>query len=235
MDGVPLEVALMQKAGGEPNAVGVFAAVTLLDWYLMDQDLLIVMERPPASMNLLEYVSCRGGRLEEDVARILMKQIVDAAIDLQNKEIFHRDLKCENTLVEMGPEPRIRIIDFGCGSFQMKKVYKRFSGTLVFAPPEWFSCRKYRPSPTTVWQLGVILYQMLNRHHFDTKLFTQGLIKFNRKLSKECLAFLHQCLEEDSRRRPSLEDLRFHSWLLPLRPVPQTLLSLSPVPQGSIL
>ncbi|XP_038134570.1 uncharacterized protein LOC119779105, partial [Cyprinodon tularosa] len=69
VDSVPLEVALMQKAGGEPNAVGVFAAVTLLDWYLMDQDLLIVIERPPASMNLLEYVSCRGGRLEEDMAR----------------------------------------------------------------------------------------------------------------------------------------------------------------------
>ncbi|XP_038126245.1 serine/threonine-protein kinase pim-3-like [Cyprinodon tularosa] len=70
VDGVPLEVALMQKAGGEPNAVGVFAAVTLLDWYLMDQDLVIVMERPPGSMNLVEYVACSGGRLEEDESRV---------------------------------------------------------------------------------------------------------------------------------------------------------------------
>ncbi|XP_038155439.1 serine/threonine-protein kinase pim-3-like [Cyprinodon tularosa] len=70
VDSVPLEVALMQKAGGEPNAVGVFAAVTLLDWYNVDQNLVIVMERPPASMNLVEYVTWSGGRLEEDEARV---------------------------------------------------------------------------------------------------------------------------------------------------------------------
>ncbi|XP_038148801.1 serine/threonine-protein kinase pim-2-like [Cyprinodon tularosa] len=222
VDGVPLEVALMQKAGGGPDSAGEFAAVTLLEWFYVDQDLVIVMERPPASMDLVDYLSYRGGRLEEDVARILMKQMVDAAIDLHNKEIFHRDLKCENTLVEMGSqEPRIRIIDFGCGTFQTTKVYRSFSGTPAFAPPEWFSSRKYRPSPTTVWQLGIILYRMLHRCHFDTRRFTRGLIKFNKDLSKECLTFLALCLEEDSRIRATLEDLRAHPWLLSLRPVSQ--------------
>lgn len=70
VDGVPLEVALMQKAGGGPDSAGEFAAVTLLEWFYVDQDLVIVMERPPASMDLVAYMSCRGGRLEEDVARV---------------------------------------------------------------------------------------------------------------------------------------------------------------------
>ncbi|XP_038148692.1 serine/threonine-protein kinase pim-2-like [Cyprinodon tularosa] len=92
--------------------------------------------------------------------------------------------------------------------------YACIPGTFAFAPPEWFSSRKYRPSPTTVWQLGTILYRMLHRCHFDTRRFTRGLIKFNKDISQECLNFLHLCLEEDSSRRATLEDLRVHSWLL---------------------
>ncbi|XP_015239538.1 PREDICTED: serine/threonine-protein kinase pim-2-like [Cyprinodon variegatus] len=212
---VPLEVALMQKAGGGPDSVGEFAAVTLLDWYHVDQKLVIVMEKPPASMDLAEYVFSKGDILKEDEARILMKQMVDAAIDLQNKGIFHRDLKFENTLVEMGSRgPRIRIVDFGCGRFQRKRALRTFHGTLAYAPPEWFSCEKYRPSPTTVWQLGIILFHMLHKYSFDTRFFTRGLIKFDSNLSQECLNFLNWCLEENSKRRATLEDLRSHSWLM---------------------
>uniref|UniRef100_A0A3B3WZT0 non-specific serine/threonine protein kinase n=1 Tax=Poecilia mexicana TaxID=48701 RepID=A0A3B3WZT0_9TELE len=67
---VPLEVVLMQKAGGGPEAVGKFAAVTLLDWYCLDQKLVLVMERPPFSLDLAQYIHFRGGRLQEDEARV---------------------------------------------------------------------------------------------------------------------------------------------------------------------
>uniref|UniRef100_M3ZKV9 non-specific serine/threonine protein kinase n=1 Tax=Xiphophorus maculatus TaxID=8083 RepID=M3ZKV9_XIPMA len=67
---VPLEVALMQKAGGGPEAVGKFASVTLLDWYCLDHKLVLVMERPPFSLDLAQYIHFRGGRLQEDEARV---------------------------------------------------------------------------------------------------------------------------------------------------------------------
>ncbi|KAM4733337.1 serine/threonine-protein kinase pim-2-like [Anableps anableps] len=219
---IPLEVVLMQKAGGGPESVGKFAAVTLLDWYCLDQKLVLVMERPPISLDLAQYIDSRGGRLQEDQARALMNQLVNAAMEMYNKGVFHRDLKLENTLVEIGsPGPRLRIIDFGCGSYERKKFSRYFWGTLPYAPPEWFKYKKYKSIPTTVWQLGAMLYCMLHRYPFDTRIFTMGWIKFSRKLSQECLSFLHLCLEEESQKRATLEQLRAHAWLSGLNPVSQ--------------
>uniref|UniRef100_A0A3Q2PZ26 non-specific serine/threonine protein kinase n=1 Tax=Fundulus heteroclitus TaxID=8078 RepID=A0A3Q2PZ26_FUNHE len=167
---VPLEVVLMQRSGGGPESVGKFAAVTLLDWYCVDQKLVLVMERPQTSLDLAAYVHLRGGRLQEDEARVLMNQLVDASMEMHSKGVFHRDLKLQNALVEIGsPVPRLRIIDFGCGSFEQKNFscffcdYACVPGTLPYAPPEWFRYEKYKPVPTTVWQLGVMLYCMLHK------------------------------------------------------------------------
>ncbi|XP_014328516.2 serine/threonine-protein kinase pim-1-like [Xiphophorus maculatus] len=226
---VPLEVALMQKAGGGPEAVGKFASVTLLDWYCLDHKLVLVMERPPFSLDLAQYIHFRGGRLQEDEARALMNQLVNAAMEMYNKGVFHRDLKLENTLVEIGPKgPRLRIIDFGCGSYELKKIFRYFQGTLQYAPPEWFKHKTYKPIPTTVWQLGVMLYCMLHSCQFDTRVFAMDWIQFSSNLSRECLGFLHLCLEEECKKRATLERLRTHAWISGLNPASQGSATLLP-------
>ena len=65
------------------------------------------------------------------LSQIIMKQLLDAAIDLKAKGIFHRDLKLENILIEPSSDgPRVRIIDFGCGCNRRENcVYSQFSGT----------------------------------------------------------------------------------------------------------
>lgn len=60
-----------------------------------------------------------------------MNQLVDAAMEMYHKGVFHRDLKLENTLVEIGsPGPRLRIIDFGCGSYVQKNFSRYFHGMI---------------------------------------------------------------------------------------------------------
>lgn len=50
-----------------------------------------------------------------------MKQLVEAALELQSKNIFHRDIKLENILIETGADvPRLRLIDFGVSCFAVK-------------------------------------------------------------------------------------------------------------------
>lgn len=56
--------------------------------------------------------------------------MVDAAIDMKNKGVLHRDLKYANILVEDGPTPRLRIIDFGCGSFIKEDFFRSYSGMI---------------------------------------------------------------------------------------------------------
>ena len=60
-----------------------------------------------------------------------MKQLVDAAIDMQAKDVFHRDIKSENILIEFSSDGlRVRLIDFGCGWIGNKNcIYRRYSGT----------------------------------------------------------------------------------------------------------
>lgn len=63
--------------------------------------------------------------------KYLFKQLVDAAIDLDKKKIFHRDIKLSNLLVEFGVRmPRVRIIDFGCGCYDQGKAYRSFCGSI---------------------------------------------------------------------------------------------------------
>lgn len=65
-----LEVAFMLKTGGLPGSVGQSAAVSLLDWYILDNELILVMERPVNSMDLKKYLQTHGGSLGESEAKV---------------------------------------------------------------------------------------------------------------------------------------------------------------------
>lgn len=55
---------------------------------------------------------------------------MDAAVDMHAKGVFHRDIKLENVLVTSDSGgPRVRIIDFGCGSFSTENTYHSGCGT----------------------------------------------------------------------------------------------------------
>ncbi|XP_030600160.1 serine/threonine-protein kinase pim-2-like [Archocentrus centrarchus] len=157
---VPLEVLLMMKVGGGPGSVGTCAAVSILDWYDLEQEVLLVMERSVPCVSLLTYMENNAGPLEENIT----KQLVDAAIIMHSKGIFHRDIKMENLLLETGSSDlRVRVIDFGCGCSVQEKLFSSFLGTSAYAPPEFYTCGRYEAAPTTVWQLGALLYELLRR------------------------------------------------------------------------
>lgn len=47
-------------------------------------------------------------------------------------------------------------------------------GTLLCAPPEFHSCGRYRAGPTTVWQLGLVMFQLF---HTDVARFIPELLQ----------------------------------------------------------
>uniref|UniRef100_A0A3Q0R6Y3 Serine/threonine-protein kinase n=1 Tax=Amphilophus citrinellus TaxID=61819 RepID=A0A3Q0R6Y3_AMPCI len=211
---VPLEVLLMIKVGGGPESVGTRAAVSILDWYDLEQEVLLVMERPVPCVNLpfFSFLTVLF------VFQNIMRQLVDAAIKMHTKRVFHRDIKAENLLVETSSgDLRVRVIDFGCGCWVQEKPFTSFLGTSAYAPPEFFICGRYEAAPTTVWQLGALLYKMLDKdHYFTTFRFLRGNISFNNDLSQDCQNFLEQCLALDPKERATLEEIQQHPWLLSL-------------------
>uniref|UniRef100_A0A3Q3IUB3 non-specific serine/threonine protein kinase n=1 Tax=Monopterus albus TaxID=43700 RepID=A0A3Q3IUB3_MONAL len=192
---ITFEVLLMQQVARGPNAVGKSPTVSLDDWYDLEHEVLLVMERPVLSMDLLKY-SDSLGLLEEDVA----KQLVEAAIHMHSKGVFHCDIKLENILTE----PK-----FGCGCFE-KRRYKDFSGTRAFIPPELYRNGTYTARPTTVWQLGTLVYEMRAGHSWFT---TEKFLNNKKKTKLNCQDFLYLCLALKPEERITLEQMQKHPWL----------------------
>lgn len=66
------EVAVMKKLAKDlPEGRSPY--VTLLDWYDLGQKLILVMERPVPAEDLTEYISKKGGCLDESEAKVPQK------------------------------------------------------------------------------------------------------------------------------------------------------------------
>nr|XP_004566050.2 serine/threonine-protein kinase pim-1-like [Maylandia zebra] len=212
---VSVEVAIMLKLAAEADGpVGASAPVSLLDWFDLGTELILVLERPVPAVDLHDYITANGGCLPEEKAKVILKQLVDAAKHLEDKHIFHRDIKSDNILIETGSDvPRVRIIDFGLSCFAKERsVCRLFYGTAIHTPPECYGRKKYRAGPTTVWQMGVVLYEALHVGDFNTMTFLQKELKFNKDLSPHCRNFLDAFLTNVPEKHPTLGDLQLHPW-----------------------
>ncbi|XP_077474726.1 uncharacterized protein LOC144088275 [Stigmatopora argus] len=97
----PIEAVLMVQASIRKNSDGKSAVVSLLNKYDLEHQIVLVMERPVPSVDLFTYITrCRLGALPECEAKNIMKQLVVAAINMHAVDVFHRDLKQENILLE---------------------------------------------------------------------------------------------------------------------------------------
>ncbi|XP_072231761.1 serine/threonine-protein kinase pim-1-like [Leuresthes tenuis] len=184
---ISVEVAVMLKLeSSTASSVGHSAPVSLLDWYDLQQELILVLERPMPAEDLAHYIEEHGGSLQEDEAKIIIQQLVDAAVHLKQNSIFHRDIKVENILIETGSDvPRLRLIDFGLSCINKKtSKYQTFYSTSAHVPPEWLSSCTYSAGPTTVWQVGVVLFEMLHNKEFRSTNFIRKKLKISSTLSQ---------------------------------------------------
>lgn len=122
-------------------------------------------------MNIIRYVE--GGELfdelqrrtvlSEEVAAVVMRQLLSCVLYCHNKKIMHRDLKPENILIDSFSSTNIyiKLIDFGAAEhFFTKGVYKPTMGTPYYIAPEVLM-NNYNEL-CDVWSCGVILYIMLS-------------------------------------------------------------------------
>ncbi|KAK7938910.1 hypothetical protein WMY93_002236 [Mugilogobius chulae] len=160
---VPVEVELLRLVGACSDSCSV--TPVLLDWYDLGNELILVFERPEPCMDLEDYLEClRPNDMDCDKAREVFRQLVDAAMVIESKRVFHGDMKPCNILVETGSEQlRARFIDFGCGRLVRHRncMLSVHRGTRRNYAPEHFNNIMFSPGPVTVWQLGLVLYNML--------------------------------------------------------------------------
>ncbi|XP_056282709.1 serine/threonine-protein kinase pim-2-like [Pseudoliparis swirei] len=207
---IPMEVAILMKLAAESEWHS--APIKLLDWYIVDPELILVLERPMPAVDLGNYIKTKGGYLKEPEANIIIKQLVDAAIDLGQKHIFHRDIKVENLLIETCMTlPRVRLIDFGVSCFYNEgDTFSQLYGT--YTPPEWHSRKEYQAGPVSVFQIGLVLFFLRQKVTYKEGM---SFLELNKTpwLSKDGKDFFEACFCPDPDIRITLDQLKNHPWL----------------------
>lgn len=197
--------------------------VEMLEFFEQDNDWIIIMPKVENCLDLFDYLeSKQRGRLDEAEACHFFTQLVQINIDLINHGIVHRDIKSENILVDLDTMKLI-LIDFGASAICRNRTslpggqqhqYTDFHGTRQYKPPEYISSKKYTALASTIWTLGILLFDMCNGQlPFETE---QEIIEYNLQMkapvSDEYKILLNDCLSIDPLKRPSLSQLLEYPW-----------------------
>ncbi|XP_034948956.1 testis-specific serine/threonine-protein kinase 4-like isoform X2 [Chelonus insularis] len=134
--------------------------------------------------SLLDIIR-RDMYIDEIRSRHWFKQLLDAIAYCHSCGVVHRDIKCENLLMDQ--HLNIKLSDFGFARGQMNPqdgsiiLSETFCGSFAYASPEILRGIPYQPQLSDVWSLGVVLYAMVyGRLPFDDKNYAQ-LLKVSSK------------------------------------------------------
>ncbi|CAB1320467.1 unnamed protein product [Coregonus sp. 'balchen'] len=146
------------------------------------------------SGDLLEHINAvshsKGSPgLSEEEARRLFKQIVNAVMHCHNNHIVHRDLKCENILLD--EQGFVKLTDFGFANHYTDRsaLMNTFCGSVAYTAPEIL--------------LGVILYAMVT-----------GKLPYHEKHPRK-LDLIKKLLQWQPPARLPLAQVNTHQWMMP--------------------
>lgn len=188
--------------------------VRYYDTFQSPSHLYLVMELVKG-ISLREYVKAQPNRrVREKKALKMFKEVVIAVDYCHENNIFHRDIKLDNILVDR--TGNIKLIDFGFSIFAHKDQRLRtHCGTLSYMAPEIVRKRDYCGGPVDMWALGVILYSMLfGRYPFsgtsDSELvqsIKEGAVKFPDEVAGSTQRIVKRLLEVNPDKRLTAREL----------------------------
>lgn len=185
----------------------------LLDFFERADGFLLIIERFDPCEDLFDHITQRGP-LSAEKSRNFFRQILETLQEVHAAGVVHRDIKDENIILDLNTN-KLKIIDFGSGAIIQNEPYRTFEGTRVYSPPEWIERRCYKATPSTVWSLGILLYDMLTGDiPFENDVqIIRGKINYRIHVPAEARDLIGSCLSYDAADRPTLEEILSHPFM----------------------
>ncbi|KAK2718866.1 hypothetical protein QYM36_006018 [Artemia franciscana] len=184
--------------------------IKMLDYYKIGNKFWIVMEYPPESITLKDFLSQNKCLSEYRVANIF-RHIVITVLEMKHAGVAHRSLRCENILIDKND--RIKIVDFSIAA-EFDKADEKLGYV------DWEL--NITIDPVTTWSLGIILgalligkdpYDFIKNYH--PRAIKHEIFKklMDSKISGLSQDLLRNCLDLDSLKRPSASEILQRHWL----------------------
>ncbi|XP_006635900.2 testis-specific serine/threonine-protein kinase 5-like isoform X1 [Lepisosteus oculatus] len=204
------------------------SVIQLYDMFRSPKRVYLVLELASQG-DLLEHVNAvsraKGSPgLNEEEARGLFKQIVSAVTHCHRNHIVHRDLKCENILLDA--QGYVKLTDFGFANNYTDKsvLMNTFCGSVAYTAPEILLAQTYNGEQADLWSLGVILYAMVTgklpyheRHPRKLVQLMRKDLPFNQPVSPGCQDLIRKLLQWKPSARLGLSQICIHHWMAPAR------------------
>ncbi|CRH01383.1 serine/threonine protein kinase KIN, putative [Plasmodium relictum] len=181
------------------------------------KNLYMILEYLPNG-DLLTYIY-KNNYINENKARRILYQLINAIEYLHKMHVVHRDLKPENILLDYNNN--VKLIDFGLSTIFSQNILLTTScGSPFYTSPEILLGNKYKAESTDVWSLGIILFLLLNHklpfnHNDLNKLFQKiikGILHFESYVSLNAKNLIQNMLNINFKKRYSLNDIKNHIW-----------------------
>lgn len=171
----------------------------------------------------------KNNALDQHIAQRMFHQLSSAVSYCHELGYCHRDLKCENVLLEN--DLSVKLTDFG---FARQIEYdengeivlsRTFCGSAAYAAPEIIQGHAYDPRKHDSWSLGVILYIIVcgSMPYDDSnvrKMLKEQLktrVRFPSRcaqsLDSEIKDIIYRLICIDPKQRMNVSMLHLHKWL----------------------
>ncbi|KAI8879299.1 kinase-like protein [Backusella circina FSU 941] len=194
--------------------------VRLIETYETTDTLYLVMEYVEG-LNLDEYLQRNKGKLTEEKARDIFRQMVVAMDYCHDNRVVHRDLKTPNILLTK--DLKVKVADFGLGNRFGRRRLKTICGSMLYYSPEIINGQRYTGPEIDCWCLGVSLFRMtVGEEPFSRastvgdlrKDVTAGNFTIPDHISPELKNTIMKCMSIDKSKRTRLGvALKEDAWL----------------------
>ena len=194
--------------------------VTLYEIYESKKNIYLITEYI-SGKDLIEKI-IRKKRFNEEQAKKIFFQLLDALTYMHKMNICHRNLRTEHILFDKNNRPKI--VGFGYSSFyERNKNIEGAYGSLCYACPEIIDEMPYNPELADVWSLGVILYVLTcgylpfsdEDNNKNKILISKGIIDFPKEISNKLKDLLRHMLDKNPNKRYNFQKVAKHPWIKP--------------------